>query len=486
MKTDLTTFETMTSDLRGEGWGLIKNFITEKHRITTRIGKVDASSPSLGITQYCFGKWTDGLWYVFGWGVDSGSNTGAWYKFDISNNTWITPATFSGAIGARNDDIAFHFEGKFYGYGVAKLSKWTPASAFDANWFASGYLIGSSWTYISEPVIVGANAYFAMDNKVYELATGATSLTLKYTLSTDRWITSLSPTGTSLSVMTYHEGEQKSREFLFNVGGSDTNAYESIDWGGGKVKHHKEIRSVIIAIVDERTNQAGQDAEASIKLKRRSGSEVVTDHEIKCDIDSLVIGNSSRVFEEKLCCKVSFDTPLNENIAGVLGYARNGAFTVELTNEFDANNTAAYGFLPIYNSWFVAHSLSGSNVTTSIFAPFTGSTTLYDGVLQTKIIHHDDSSIDKELLGVMVSFEPLPSNAYVKLYYKIVGESDWTLLTTESTENASRLAYVNSSSHTNKVKDYREIQFQLRTKNAVVTSFHESSVPIKKQPYDSR
>ncbi len=513
MKTELTTFDTMTSDLRGNtNWAQLKHVTLEPHRATTKPGIENIGPNDKEISQFCIGKHTDGLFYLYGLGV-SGSDVLAWYKYDQSTNDWAAAAsTYSGATGTRVKELAFYFEGAFYAFKTTAITKFTPAAGgtFNATWHTTGHLYSSTYTTIAKPVIVGANAYFAMDNKVWELATSGSALTLKYTLSSDRLIYSICALpGNNLSVMTYHQGDQTTREYLFNVAGSDTNAYEQIDWGSGRVRHHTEVRGIVMAVVDERTTQYGDRNEASIKLKRRSGSQIVTDHELKCDIANAayqsysantVIGNAMHVFENKLCCKVSYLTPLNERISGILSYSTDGRFQIEVTAAFDANNTYAnLGFIQAYNSWFVAHSAETGYTTVAVTAPFNvgsynitdanpanyyAALTHYDGVLQTKIINHGDATTKKSLVGASVSFEPLSSSnsPYVKLYYRIIGDNDWTLLATQSTTGATSLDYVNLKT----VPEYKEIQFQILTRHASVTGFKETSVPVNKQPYDTK
>lgn len=511
MNTNISTFDTMTSDIRGNnGWAQLKHVTLEPHRATTKPGIENIGPNSKEISAFCVGKSTDNLYYLYGLGV-SGSDVHAWYKYDQSTNDWTSTGTFSGGTGTRIKEIAFHFEGKFYAFTTTAVTRWTPNSAFSATWHNTGHLYSSTYTTIAKPVIVGANAYFAMDNVVYELATGATSLVTKYTLSTDRLIYSISALpGNNLSVMTYHQGDQVTREFLFNVDGTDTNAYEQIDWGSGRVRHHTEVRGVVLAVVDERTTQYGDRNEASIKLKRRSGSQIVTDAELKCDIANAayqsysantVIGNAMHMFENKLCCKVSYLTPLNERVSGILSYSTDGRFQIEVTAAFDSNNTYAnLGFIQAYNSWFVAHSADTGFTTVAVTAPYNAGAynitdanpanyyaalTHYDGVIQTRIINHGDSTSKKNLIGASVSFEPLSStnSPYVKLYYRRPGDNDWTLLASQSTTGATSLDYVNSS-HT--VSDYKEIQFQILTRHASVTGFKEVSTLVKTQPYDTK
>lgn len=480
MKTQLQVFDSMTSNLRGNGsWASIKHFIVERNRLQPRSFGKNISGDANYITQFCKGKLSDGTWAIFGWGID-GSNTGAWYKYNEGDDSWITLGSSSASVGSRNDNIAFHFEGKLYGYGAQKLSKCVPGTSFDANWTTTG----TSWVSVAEPTIVGANAYFAMDNIVYELATGATTLTTKYTLSPDRLITSLCATGSSLSVMTYHTGNQNSREFIFNVAGTDTNAIDSIDWGSGKAKLHEEVRGVIMAVIDERTNIAGDSNEASIKFKRRSGSQIVTDAELKAITSANAIGATKKVFEDKLCFKLAFTNSDGDAVSGIFSYSTEGNFVIEHTIEFGSATYPNLGFIQFNNSWLVAHSASGSTTKVWVTAGFSGSsgTTYYDGELITKIINHEDTMISKQIVGVSVSFVPLVSGQQVRLYYRIVGGA-WTLIKTENTVGANRLSISGAGSS---ISQYREIQFKILSTKAVITGFKEVSVVVKDESYDTQ
>jgi len=481
MITNLKTFSTMVSELRSNaGWALIKNFIVTPKKVTTRDSFRDVTGSVNGVTAYCIGKFL-GDWVIYGLGRN-GANTVAWFKLDNGTGGWTTPASSEGNVGARNDNIAFYFENYLYAYGAQKLSRCLPGTSFDPTW----YTTAGSWAHVAHPVIVGANAYFAMDNVVYELASGGSTLTTKYTLSADRYVTSLAASGASLSVMTFHEGEQNSREFLFNVAGTDTNAYEQISWGSGTVKHHTEIQSIMLGVVDERTNTSGDDNEASIKLRRRSGSTFVDDAEIKCNIVAQTIGPVKKIFENKLCFKVAYTTPLGDFVNGIMSYAPNGSWIIEVTTDMDANDSASLGFQPFYNSWIIAHSLSGTDATSSVLSAFfSGSETGYDSILETKIIDHDDASQMKKLVGARVSFEPLSSTGSVSLYFRVVGDTEWTLWETQDEEGENVLEVSNSASEP-VIPHYKEIQFRIVARNAVLTGFTESSAEVGDSPFNKQ
>lgn len=480
MKTLLTTFETMTSDIRGDvNWALIKNMIVDKHRATARYGYRNLTGDSNGITQYVAGKFL-GDWVIYGWGRGAGVTTGAWLKLDISSGGWTTPANSEGAVGARYDDIAFHFEGNLYAYGNPGISKCIPGTSFTSNWHSSG----APWTHKAQPVQLGDYAYFAMDNVVYELAPGGLTLSTRYTLPVDTYITSLSADGNTLSVMTYNTGLATSKEWLFNAGATVDTAYDAIEWGGGRVAHHATIRGVVLGIVDERSNQAGDINDGSVKLKRRAGGVIVVDAEIRLSTTVVVsVGTSAKVFEDALHTKILHTTPLGENISGILRYNPDGTWYISHTNEFDANNFAALGFIPYANYWLIAHSSSGNSTQTILMGDATSGT--YDGELQTKIINHGDSMLGKSVVGCSVSFEPLVYGAYVKLYFKHVGDTNWTLLNTGtqgSTVGSTRISISNKTA----IKNYKEIQFKILAKRATVTGFKEVSAVIKDEPYDTK
>jgi len=245
------------------------------------------------------------------------------YKYNDITEGWDTLANADSTFGSLDYSKFFYFEGFLYGYrSNAVIWKFGDTRDTGANAFTDNWETGT-WTHSTQPVIVGANAYFAMDNKVYELSTGSTALALRFTLSPDRYITSLSPKGSALSVMTYNESEDRSREFLFSLGDTEiTNAYDSIDWGSGKVVHHAEINSIICAVQNERINQAGDISDGAIKLKRSSGGVPVVDHEIRTEVLGS-IGEFNKTFEDSLLFAVTY-TQDGEEITGIAAFSSNG------------------------------------------------------------------------------------------------------------------------------------------------------------------
>lgn len=495
MQTSLSVIDTMTDNIRGNrGWDLIKNLIVDERQAVARdLGK-NAGSNTNRVCQYTIGEWVDNSWIVWGWGRDGATNK-AFLKFDIATDDWVTPANHSGACGGSQLPILFWFDGAVYGFTDANVAKHVPATSFSGSFHTGGYVVGSAWQSVAEPIKIGTRSYWAFDNKVYEMSAGGTALTLKFTLNEDTYITSLTSVGLSLSVMTYSLSDQSSREFLFNVSDLSIGYYDAIDWGFGRVVTHKESRGIVLGVQDGFSNSSGDSNEAFITLKRRSGGNIVRDAKIRLPSQvspwtflgstayNYIGGIPAKMYEDKLCFKTKYTRHDGEVISGIMSYSRDGNWKVETTNEFDSNNYPNLGFIRFNNSWLIAHSSTSTTIDTFVYAPFSGSTgaVYYDGVLITRAIDHGIPEVKKEVKGVRVFFKKLTSGQSVSLYYRVVGESGWTLIQTESTVGARKMTVANTA----KIPNYNEIQYKVVMGNrATFYHFEETSLPTDDSSYE--
>lgn len=499
MQTKLTTFDTMTADLRSnKGWALMHNLIiTDPNRAVSRTYMKNAGHNTYRVFQYVQAKVSTAV-DVYGWGK-SGSDE-AWYKFNVGSDDWDTLTSSSGNMSGTTLPIAFSFEGNLYGFTDTAISKCTPGSSFNTSWYAANYLMGSSWSSVCEPVLIGDYAYFAMDNKVYELAPAGTALTERYSIGAgDSVITSITPLGGLLSVMTYNIAIQRSVEYLFNVGSTETKPIESFDWGNGRIVCHESVNSIIMAIQDGFVSNAGDTNGAYILLKRRSGGQFVTDARIPATIQSVGYtfanngstaytyagGHLSRVYEDKLYTRIAYVPQIGESVSGILSYDTKGAWYFEITDEYDDDTSINQGFIKNGSQWLIAHSINGTtSVETMQYSPFSGSSgsTTYNSTLITRLIDHGDRTTSKSNLGATVTCEPLSASGTISLYYKRPDDSSWTLVATQDNEDATRLMFVNTGT----IPNYREIQFKIVFQGAVITGFEETSVFVKDKPYDTR
>lgn len=484
--TILTTFDTMTQNLRGSsGWGFLHHVIMEPYRLISRASLTDETLASANISNYAHGIWNNSgsleeAFYALGkvGGDDSSIEI---YKYNATTESWDTLANASSSSGSLDYTKFFYFEGFLYGYRLnAVIWRFGDTRDVAANAFTDNWKTGS-WTYSTQPIVVGANAYFAMDNEVYELATGGSSLSLRFTLSSDRYITSLANRGQALSVMTYSTSTRTSKELLFSLGDvTITNAYDSIDWGSGKVIHHAESNGVILAVQNERVANIGDYNDGSVKLKRSVGSSIETVHEIRGSSLS-VIGGYKKVFEDALLFGLKYEQN-NDTFDGICSFDSTGRMYFPFTTEYDTTDFLGVRGFDIYgNTWFVSHS-SGSVIRT-------GSGTKYKSTAITRKIDNGDPMLTKQVSGASVYFSQMTSSStdYVKLYYKDEDQTSWTLIgsMTGSTENSdkTRLSTVKDTNG-NPLRTYKERQYKVEFIGVDFYGLRTAPPkPIKDEPY---
>ena len=104
-------------------------------------------------------------------------------------------------------------------------------------------------------------------------------------------------------------------------------------------------------------------------------------------------------------------------------------------------------------------------------------------MLKDKESSSPTGSLIKDLVGVTVTTEPLPTAGRVRLDYAIdngIGGGSWTNILDETTDNS-----ISFSAITGLAKEYKEIQFRIRsTGNAEITSLSFKEEVAGKRNYE--
>lgn len=480
--TILTTFDTMTQNLRGSrGWGMLHHVIIEPYKAYSRNTLSANSSTTTDILSFVHGQYNNNA-VLFGVGTKNGDSSSVKIEtYDDTSETWGATANGEDTSSTLNPGYEIYFEGYLYGFANSKIWRLqcTSPFTFTAAWHSQTY------THTTKPIQIGSNVYFALDNKVYELATGGSSLSLRFTLAADRYITSLASRGQALSVMTYNQNTDSSTEFLFSVGDvSITNAFDKVDWGAGKVQHHAEIHGVVVGVQNERFNQVGDTNDASIKLKRSTGGTVETTHEIRGTFatgNATLIGSYKQVFEDALFFELNY-TQNNDTYTGICSFDHTGAMHYPFTSEY--LTTLHAGFIIHANRWFVSYD-SGTVLSTETS---TGGTK-YKSTAITRKIDNGDPLLKKQVNGASVYFTPMTSTTtdYVKLYYKDQDQTSWTLLNqiagSATNEGVDRLSAVKDTNG-NPLRPYKERQYKIEFVGVDLLGFRTGTPkPISDEPY---
>ena len=469
--TILSTFDTMTQYLRGtRGWGLLRHCIVTPFKLLSRNSLVSATLSTAYIGNFTHGVWNDGgtiTRTMFGLGKVIGDTSSIEiYKWNDVSESWDTLANASVSSGSLDYTKFFYFEGFLYGYrSNASIFKFGDVRDVGANAFTDGWYTGS-WTHSTQPhAHTNSTAYFAMDSTVYALETGDTTMTGTALVLTfnDGYITSLSSRGNFLSIMYYHESADKTVEYLWDTNSTSYN--DSVDWGSGKVVHHAEMSGgIILAVQDERIAQSGDTSDASIKLRRSSGGQIITEHEIRADSGSPVIGQIKKTFEDSLLFYISYtqNDDLNE---GICSLSADGSMSIPFTNDFSDATTKTLGGFEIHgNQWFVSYPTAALGAYAAIVR--TGSGTLYKSTAITRAIDNGDPLQTKKVQGVSVVFSPMTTSSldYIKVYYKDEDQTSWTqigeMLGSATNSGKTRLSIINENGG-DTLRPYKTRQYKI-------------------------
>ena len=143
-----------------------------------------------------------------------------------------------------------------------------------------------------------------------------------------------------------------------------------------------------------------------------------------------------------------------------------------------------HGFLFAGDYLFQSYDVNSSTYTISK----TASTSSYaaTSIYESKIFNEGDASLKKQLVGVTVMFEALPTAGVVVLKYKKDEETSYTQIFSDGTDDAVSHSAVNIESSGARLPEYKEISFRVEsTGGAVITGLSWQSEVVGKRNYAS-
>lgn len=443
---------------------------------------------------------------IYGYGVVVSGNVGKVYKKvgNIITSGWTEDRDVEGS-GARDERVFFHYKDYIYMWeGGARLVRHGDITGTATN--ATFQTI--SFTDVAQPVHHPTDdiAYFFADNIVYSISQKdgsdwASVLTLPNSLI----ITSATPYGNYLAIACRDKNPTGSSiVFLWDRDSSLATVSEKIDWGSGGLELIGVIDGVLIGI-----SNVGNDGTlgilAKLHIKQLSGNTAVLIREI--DLDSTTTGDTDysipgvkstrgslgQVVNNKFYFALDSGDSVNARILTgiwVLGRHEAGSpFAITMAYKVDTDATSPTDTIDGFNLFqdylFVAHSADGSvdrtNDQSSFLETSVFESQIYNGSQADPKI---DSSWKKDLLGITVTFDPLPAAGQVVLKYAIdenIATDTFVTIFTEATNDSISFSAINSLP-----KGYKEIQFRFESTGGAEPTglyFKEEATP-KDRPYD--
>lgn len=166
--------------------------------------------------------------------------------------------------------------------------------------------------------------------------------------------------------------------------------------------------------------------------------------------------------------------------AGIWSICRNadGGFAISIDRSWDHDTAFTASDLPkgfqlLGDYMTISYTIAGTyNIrVTKDATTYPTSAQANLSTFETLKFNAGNSSLKKDLLGITVATEPLPTAGSYSVYYRTDQNTSWTLIFTESTDNSISHSAINiESSGVPLPKDYKEIQFQIiPTGNAAIT-----------------
>lgn len=411
---------------------------------------------------------------LYGYGVASGNSRPAIY-YKASNaisDAWTAPTDNEASSGTtRWRHVFFHYKNYLYGWvDNATLWRWgdlTGVPTFDESWKTV-----SNFTYTAEPLIHPTDdiAYFFTDNFVHTNNAGTWSANA-LTLPSNMIITDAEPVGNLLAIACRpKDAGGKSVVFLWDRDSSLSTITGKIDWGEGNLLYIAYLDGNLIGVTDYFLNDSTLNLSAGkLIIKVASGEKARTIKEIQKTADDTtsfipntgISSDGTNVDSNSVRTKIIRDNKLYipgamsdqaETWRGAIVITGDGRVTMD-TVESEA--TSLEGMFVLGRYWFFAHSLDGSVNRTD--------TTYGTAVYQSQKFTEGDAGTTKKLLGVTVTFAPLPSGASVIVKYRKDEATTWTTIFTHTTANSIRHTARNIESSDANLPTYKEIQFRIES-----------------------
>lgn len=463
----------ITDDPRRTDVGLsqfVSNFdiFSNKKRIIPYTDSESGDNASATSQKQAFdiGFWTPGPdWRLFSLGVKSGAGTaevlmktlGVGGSGDLGDATWNAPAANQSASGAVNFALWIYYKttGKFYGLkGGNRVFSFTPdgSTVWNDNEQTLAYVNSAQGIIHSKDDIL----YVPTDN-VISTNNNGTWANAVLTLPADRVITSIDEWQDYIIIAAAPlSAVGKTIMYLWDRDTSLTTLSESYDGGEGVVKVVANLGGDILSIAIANTASrlqnrvifrqfAGTSFDKFAEFIAPPGSAIETLLPIRQRVDNRVY--FMMVF--------TIDGVVREGLWSV-GISKTGAFAIshERTpfNDTPISTVAVggsmKGFFVIGDFKFIAYvdsgggnyQLSKTNDQQSYIA-----TAIYESTIKNK----SDSGLFGKFKGMTVMFQPLPSGASVKAYYKKDSETGWTRVFVYTSQNSLSHSAVNLESDSN-------------------------------------
>lgn len=381
---------------------------------------------------------------------------------DLDDSAWATPSNHQSSGGATNFNLFTYYAKTNLIYGAkAGTTIWAfspSGSAFDDAERSIAYTnIAQGLVHSKDDIL-----YIPYDNIIAKNDNGSWT-DAAITIPSHLKINSIAEFGNYLAIgASPLSGIGNSRVYLWDRDTSLETLSENIDWGTGELKVLEEVDGFLLGI----SLKGGTDTQFNGRVIFRflQGGRAIKYDELVTESNTI----SLLIAKQKVDNRVYFmlQTTINGAVRqGVWSFGRSlvePTFTIvherTINNDTVPVSTTLINFFIVGDFMFIAYvDVSTYKVTkTNDTSSFTAT-----GIWESQIFGTDDPSLKKDLQGITVTFDPLPTAGQVVLKYatdSTIGTDTFTTIFTEATDNSISFSAVNSLP-----KEYKEIQFRIES-----------------------
>lgn len=320
-------------------------------------------------------------------------------------------------------------------------------------------------TYTTQGIVAkDDNLYLPYENKLSRY-NGTTWANAVITLPTNELISSLANWGNYLAIATRQRNnvEGQSKVYFWDLVSPDVS--EVINWGDDELYVLENFDNKLIGISSDTI---------SLKIRAYSGGSPV----VVKDIPGFSITKTSKQIKFNSLYFIASDgtqsglcrlSKKNENYSF--------AFNFDRKAYGDTVTTTVNSFQFVENYLTMSADISGNTITNNVSAGYTTTATY-----ESQKLTGDDSTKEKAIRLIAVSYVPLPSGASITCKYRVNSDSSWTTIFTDSTDNSISHEAVNIESSGAPFSDFKELQIRLEC-----TGFAEpTSIKVIYEEVDSQ
>ena len=416
---------------------------------------------------------------------------------DLDDSAWTNTANNTSASGATNFNLFIYYKKTGLVYGARAGSHiW----AYDpAGSIAFGDTERAlSYTNITQGLVHSKDdiLYVGYDNKLAKNDNGSwTDAAL--TFPSHFVITSLSEYGNYLAIACAPlSGIGNSRVYLWDRDATLTTLAESVDWGVGSLMILEEVDGFLVGI-SQRGGSASSitgNPAGTISFGDRVIFQYLNGTRAEKFMEMQGGSNTTKlaITKQKVNSRLYFSMLISFN-----GAVRDGVFSIgrsspsspfALIHERTSNNNTAlatsdsiFSFFAVGDYLFISYSTTAGSVV-AMSKTLATATYSHNSVAETVRFNAGDSSLKKDMHGITIKHEYLPSGASVIVKYRVDQNASWTTMLSSTTADAISASAV---AQEGLPKDYKELELQmLSTGGAEITGYSFKEEITGKRSYE--